>query len=124
MEHILDEYSNQPLSKELYETIKWWEQRRIFYNIPVGLAGLIPFFVFPPSSIRDINFLIFFMGIFVYAFFANLCYCFGWTIDILKSFYFENPTYGKSKSILFALGLIFSILFTLMFSWISLPIFM
>ena len=52
MEHILDEYSKQPLSKELYESIKWWEKRRAFYNLCVGVSGIIPITIFWQSILE------------------------------------------------------------------------
>lgn len=113
MENILDEYNKQPLSKELYESIKWWEKRRILYNIAVGIAAIFPILrlcIF----IESIDYIPFSLGIIVYLCLANICYCFGWGIDILKSFYFKNSTYGKHKSLLLVLGIVFSMLFTLL----------
>jgi poly(A) polymerase Pap1 len=116
MENILDEYSSQSVSKELYESIKWWESRRIFYNIAVGIAGLIPIAILY-DSILQIGFFNSIIGIVIYAILVNICYCFGWGIDILKSFYLENPSYGKSKLTLLVLGVIFSMWFTLTITW-------
>ena len=74
MENILDEYSKNPLSKELYESIKWWERRRIYYNLIVGVAGIGPFiflwFSFGTANISIINIPFLLMGLFVYVFFV------------------------------------------------------
>ncbi|MFK7773854.1 MAG: hypothetical protein AB8F94_17015 [Saprospiraceae bacterium] len=86
MENILDKYSNQPVSEELYESIKWWESRRILFNIAVGISGLIPIYIFW-DAVLEIGFLFSVIGILIYGSLANICYCFGWGIDILKSFY-------------------------------------
>ncbi len=112
MENILDEYSKRPVSNDLYESIKWWEKRRVFYNITVGVAGLIPITIFW-NAIFAIGFFSSMIGIIIYGSLVNTCYCFGWGIDILKSFYLENPSYGKSKLTLLILGVIFSMWFTL-----------
>ncbi|MFK8008654.1 MAG: hypothetical protein AB8H03_20010 [Saprospiraceae bacterium] len=115
MENILDEYSKKTLSKELYESVKWWEKRRIYFNIIVSLAWISPFF-FSWESLGNINVFGLLIAFCTYVCFANLCFCFSWVIDILKSYYFENPKYGSSKTYLFVLGMIFSILITLFFS--------
>jgi len=121
MENILDEYAKKPISKELYKSIAWWEKRRLDFNILVGISGVAPiFFVWFSSGMTKMffeNLLFLFIGIFVYAFFANLCFCFGWAIDVLKSYYYESPTYGKSKSVIFFLGVLFSMIITLIFSF-------
>lgn len=120
MNKILDEYQKTPFSKELYESIKWWEKRRKYYNLAIGIAGLGPIILLQGWSIFFeggtqvnleaifFNILFFLIGFFVYAFFANLCYCFGWSIDILKSYYYKNPSYGQSRDSIFLLGIIFS----------------
>ena len=116
MENILDEYSSQPVSNELYESIKWWESRRIFYNIAVGIAGLIPIAIFW-NTILEIGFFNSLIGIVIYGSLVNICYCFGWGIDILKSFYLDSSSFGKSKLTLLVLGVIFSMWLTLIISW-------
>ncbi len=116
MENILDQYSRRPVSKELYESIKWWESRRFFFNIAVGIAGFIPCSFFF-RTILEIGIFNSSLGIFIYALLANICYCFGWGIDILKSFYLKNPSFGKSKYTLLVLGVIFSIWVTLSTTW-------
>ena len=64
------------------------------------------------------------VGIIIYAALINICYCFGWGIDILKSFYIDTPSFGKSKYTLLVLGVIFSMWFTLTITWyILVPIY-
>ena len=118
MESILDEYSDRAFSKELYESIKWWEKRRIYFNILVGISGLIPLVLsLPHLAIKEIIGV--FIVIFVYGFFVNMCYCFGWASDILKAYYYKTPTFGDYRSLFFGLGLIFSMLTTF---WLTIVI--
>jgi hypothetical protein len=92
--------------------LRWWESRRLHYNLYVGLVGIITWFlvliagsaaVKPGVDFEEPLAMIF--GPFVYGLMANLCYSFGSIIDMI--FYRGRPRVG-----LFKTGLIFSISLT------------
>jgi hypothetical protein len=105
------------------EIIKWWELRRIPFNIAVGVTGVVTCAIiagvdaiaesrfgepldFPNSPIGAI------LGIIGYAIAANVCFSCGWLTEIaVRKIWQEHA--GKFAQISFSLGLLFSMLFTL-----------
>lgn len=99
------------------EVYVWWEQRRIPYNIIVGLGAITSFVLFftfitmsghlqPGEDAEEP------MGLFLAAIFAppinNLCYTVGWIVDILSRAVFKCR--WSISLILFIAGTIFSLL--------------
>lgn len=105
------------------DIIKWWELRRIPYNIAVGLAGIVTcvtiFAVAAIASKRfgdlpawaDPSFSAIF-GVVAYAIGANVCFTAGWFAEIIvRNIWRERA--GAFAEIAFSLGFVFSILLTL-----------
>ena len=74
-----------------YGVVRWWESRRLRFNLYVGAVGLVTWFlvmiagsaaVKPGVDFEEPIAMIF--GPFVYAFMANLCYTLGWIMDIFE----------------------------------------
>jgi len=67
-----------------FDVIFWWERRRLAYNICVGTAGVITLaamaLVHPmgPRVVSDAA-----PVIVVYGLAANVCYTFGWLVDLI-----------------------------------------
>lgn len=63
--------------------LRWWESRRLLYNVVVGVTGLLSLAVvatfasLPPAA----HFRIGWQPIAAYALMANLCYSLGWLIE-------------------------------------------
>ena len=103
-----------------WDIIKWWELRRIPYNAIVGATGVFTLLlIFAAVAIREqvsgVNggsfFLLPFLVI-AYAFAANVCYTGGWVVEIVvRKIWGERA--GAFGEISFALGLVFSVLLTL-----------
>jgi hypothetical protein len=106
------------------EIIKWWELRRIPFNIAVGVTGILTCAIlstvdaiaenrlgeplaFPSSPIGAI------LAIIGYAIAANVCFACGWLTEIIVRKIWQEHA-GKFAQISFSLGLLFSILLTLM----------
>jgi hypothetical protein len=92
--------------------LRWWELRRLRYNLYVGLVGIITWLlvliagsaaVKPGVDFEEPLAMIF--GLFVYGLMANLCYSLGSIIDLI--FY-----RGRPRVQLFKIGLIFSVSLT------------
>ena len=92
------------------QVVKWWERRRLFYNIVVGttglgtlaataLAGVISHgrIEGPPWQLP-----------FVYGIAANIFYTFGWAIELGVERWLKRPVYGFGPA-LFRHGLVFAI---------------
>ena len=94
------------------DIIGWWEQRRLRFNLYVGLMGFVTWWlvliaggaaVKPGVDFEEPLAMIF--GPLFYGIMANVCYTFGWIVDIAV---FR----GTPRKALFRGGLIFSLLLT------------
>ena len=113
--------------------IRWWEDRRLFFNFVVGCVGILTCILmivcaFVSESIvgEAIGLpdgpLLGVFGIFFYAIFANLFYTFGWICELLA----RTMTTTEKSAVLgiksFRTGVTFSILLTLspvVFCWLA-----
>ena len=119
---------SQPSS--VREIIYWWELRRVPFNLAVGIAGLATCITWlislilttmaAPESLNDPELplvpdgLIFaLLGVVLYAIAANVCYTGGWIIEVLL-FGFGRKGDLHFGPLTFTLGLVFSILLTLL----------
>lgn len=99
------------------EVYVWWEQRRIPYNIIVGLGAITSFVLFftfitmsghlqPGEDAEEP------MGLFLAAIFGpplvNLCYTAGWVVEILGRFVFKLR--WRIGVLLYIAGTLFSLL--------------
>jgi hypothetical protein len=94
------------------EVIRWWEERRLSYNAYVGVVGFAAWLlvliagsaaVKPGVDFEEPIAMI--SGPFFCAIFANICYTFGWIVDIAAFC-------GSPRRALFRAGFIFSIVLT------------
>jgi hypothetical protein len=126
-------FQRKPPAVGANAVIRWWESRRIFFNIVIGCAGLITCIllivcavVSEPIVGEAIGLpdgpLLGVFGIFFYALLANLFYTSGSICELLAR---KITTIEKSASFglkLFRAGVTFSILLTLspaVLCWIS-----
>ena len=94
---------------------RWWESRRLTFNLIVGGTGLVTLAaieiiaLLPPLSM---SMRVFWPGVVLYGFFANLFYSFGFVTEaaMQRAWRDETPRVGPA---LFRQGLIFSVGLTL-----------
>jgi xanthosine utilization system XapX-like protein len=108
---------------EPFEILKWWEKRRLPYNLIVGMTGLLTCFIAgivatisykifdEPLGIPDPPFIAVF-GVILFGIAANVCFTGGWIAEIL-AFKLWNEKAAHFGQIAFTLGLGFSVLLTL-----------
>lgn len=90
--------------------IAWWESRRLTYNIIVGLCGIVTLIVAKLCHLAPSTTLI--AGAFAYGIAANLCYTLGWMAELTaRHFHGEKAKHVGTN--LFSLGLLFSMMVTL-----------
>jgi hypothetical protein len=107
----LPDYRRTPWS-----LLRWWESRRLTYNVAVGGAGLVTlgflvlFSVLPPGLPGPV---FVWRGVVVYAVVANLGYCLGWAAELaMRALWKEQaPDAGPA---LFRQGLAFAVGLTLL----------
>ena len=103
--------------KQPWDSIAWWEIRRIPFNLVILAVGLVSVFivaligsrVFDPN--RDIGSP--FLGIVMYAIAANLFYTFGWVTELLWAWGNTART-STVRPKVFRAGLIFCAALTLL----------
>lgn len=94
------------------DLVKWWEARRIRYNLLVGGVGVVTWvlvlFVGSLAVKPGVDFeepFMMIIGPIIYGILANLCYSLGWVVD--TTIYRGNP-----RTVLYKSGLIFSLILT------------
>jgi hypothetical protein len=110
MQPLMGEPSQENISHR--GIIAWWESRRFHYNFYVGLTGAVSWvlvLIAGSAAVKPgVDFeepLAMLVGPFVYALLANICYTFGWMVDI--TFYRGAPRLRLYKT-----GIIFSLVLT------------
>lgn len=112
-----------PAGDSLWEILCWWELRRIPYNVVVGAVGVITCGVIltavaiaselfnEPLGLPDPPILAVF-GVLAYGIAANVCYTGGWVAEwvVRKVWRARAGAFGE---ISFVLGIVFSVLVTL-----------
>lgn len=99
------------------DVIRWWESRRLYYNVivfVVGCISLVTYFAIvgleprPPMEETEIPGLFICMGAFFILIVANICYSGGWILELVAHLAFRRWT-RLLGPIVFAAGLAFSI---------------
>lgn|SRR5689334_4472353 len=95
--------------------IRWWESRRLTFNLVVGVTGLVTLSiitvgVFLPMGVPLTE--LPWRAVLAYGIAANVCYSFGWIAESAVERWLGRETYGVGPA-LFRHGLIFSIGLTL-----------
>jgi hypothetical protein len=94
------------------EIVRWWEARRLRFNLYVGAMGVVTWFlvmiagsaaVKPGVDFEEPLAMIF--GPFIYGFMANVCYTLGWFVDAVL---FR----GAPRTRLYKAGVVFSVVLT------------
>jgi hypothetical protein len=108
-----------------WDAIRWWEARRIIFNLLVGLTGVIATGVFlligrtivqPGEDFEEPLALI--GAVLVYGFMANVCYTLGWITELAWAK--DEPAKSQDFRVrAFRAGLIFSIALTTAPVWIA-----
>jgi len=92
--------------------VKWWEARRLRYNLLVGSVGVVTWFlvlfvgslaVKPGEDFEEPFMMI--IGPIIYGIFANLCFSLGWIVDTISY-------RGRPRILLYKAGLTFSLILT------------
>jgi len=104
--------------EDFKSNIKWWESKRLAFNIIVGSSGILGIFLGLsgsnyPFTLEDL------IGIFIWGIGANILFSLGILVEIFDWYYFKNKIkIRKYRFSLFAIGTVFSFIWTLWFSWI------
>ena len=95
-----------------HDIIRWWEDRRLRYNLSVGLVGFVTWWlvlivgnaaVEPGTDFEEPIMMLF--GPVLYMVMANVCYTLGWIIDVAAY-------RGSPRKEHFRAGFVFSLVLT------------
>ena len=96
---------------------KWWEKRRLRYNIIVGLPGLLILLVdyklnaFHPSTI---------ISAIIIGVIANGCYCLGYLMEYFLKYYFGSTIdFPGKRNTVFWIGVAISIFVLLLLGFVA-----
>lgn len=102
----LDLPLDHPRHPPLLETVRWWERMRLWYNLMVGLVGLIAV----SNLWEEMYHLELLMGVLFYGILANAAYTAGWVADVLVRFYSKGRfSLHGYRVVFFLFGLLFSL---------------
>lgn len=121
-------FPDPPLVRTPLRLLRWWEGRRLTYNLVVGGAGVLTLGVAAliralPGPLHHGGFIPW-QAIVLYGVLANVCYSAGWIVEALIQRWLRRETYGLGPA-LFRHGLVFSVGLTLFpamlitFAWVA-----
>jgi len=103
--------SHATLHEIIGNAIRYWEPRRLIYNLVLGLIVIGYFIAHWPASKTEINFSSV-LALFVLAVLANVCYCAAYIVDLFAQWSDVRPSWFKWRWVLFAVGTSFAAIIT------------
>ena len=101
-EELVDSNTYNNKGDNIRLALTWWEGKRIWFNLSVGLSGLIGLFL---NSLLFNSFEI--IGIIFYGLFANLLYSVGFLLEVFDNYYFKDRLrLNRFRLLLFLAGTI------------------
>ncbi len=100
----------------LSAAIRYWEPRRIFYNLALAVVVVLHIVSGWPSSRESLNFNGLLL-LFALAVLANVAYCAAYVVDIVVQMSGFRDTWLKMRWILFAIGAVFAAILTHFFAF-------
>jgi hypothetical protein len=97
------------------EALKYWEPRRVVYNLVLAGVILVYFALAWPNS-RTFVSLNSFLVLFILAVVANVCYSTAYVIDIFVQLSTLRPLWLRKRWLIFALGTVFAAVITRFFA--------
>ncbi len=103
------------LMRSPLRVVRWWESRRVIYNVIVGTTGLVTLAWLTTVQLLTGHGLFFvpWQAIVAYGAAANVSYTFGWVVENAVERWLKQPVYGLGPA-LFRHGLVFSVGLTLL----------
>jgi hypothetical protein len=99
------------LRESLTDAIRFWEPRRVIYNLVLSLIVVIYFMMGYPASRAALS-IDFILGLFLLAVIANVAYCAAYLADIFVQGSAYRETWQRVRWTLFAIGTTFAAVIT------------
>jgi hypothetical protein len=104
-----------PLREKLSDAIRFWEFRRIFYNLWLAVIVVVSFAVNWPASKSFLEFDQL-LWLFILAVLANVAYCAAYPVDVFAQMSGLRETWRSFRWVLFLVGMLFAGILTRWFS--------
>jgi hypothetical protein len=96
-------------------SIRYWEPRRIVYNLVLGLIVVGYMAAYWPES-RDVVTLDGVLAMFILAVLANVCYCAAYLVDVFAQYSDLRQLWLRWRWVLFAAGMLLAAILTRFFA--------
>ena len=93
------------------DAIRFWEPRRLLYNLALAMIVTAYFVAGYPSS-KSVLSIDFALGLFLLAVAANIAYCAAYLADIFVQASGFRETWQRARWVLFAIGTLFAAIIT------------
>jgi hypothetical protein len=91
----------------LSDAIRYWEWRRVIYNLALSAVVGAVFIAYLPSSRSGLN-LVSIQWLFVLAVLANVAYCAAYVVDLVAQLSAARSTWLRFRWMLLAVGIAFA----------------
>lgn len=105
----------QTIRESVTAAIRYWEPRRLIYNLVLAAVVLIYFGLHYPSSKSTVT-VDFALFLFLLAVLANIAYCAAYPVDVFVSASGYREQWQKHRWIVFLIGLLFAATITRFFA--------
>ncbi|MCW3059018.1 MAG: hypothetical protein JWQ02_839 [Capsulimonas sp.] len=107
-----------PEMRTAWSIVKWWEARRLAYNVIVGVVGFVSLIIFmlvmsAPGILKPGEDAVEPMAIFFAPILINIAYTLGWILEIPCN-WLRRQGSGRTGPALLAIGFCFSLLLMLL----------
>lgn len=99
------------LRESFTSAIRFWEPRRVLYNLALAAVVITYFIVGYPTSKAVLNF-DFALGLFLLAVVANVAYCAAYLADVFVQMSGFREVWERSRWVLFVIGTTFAAIIT------------
>ena len=99
----------------LTNAIRYWEFKRIFYNLVLTAIVIVQFCLQWPASKAVLQFDSI-LGLTILALLANLAYCAAYVVDVIAQFSGHKEIWRRYRWVLFMIGVVFAAMLTYFFS--------
>jgi hypothetical protein len=108
------EMNSTELREYFTDAIRFWEPRRVVYNLVLAAIVIAYFFAGYPSS-KGVLSMDFALGLFRLAVAANVAYCAAYLVDIFLQAFWISRVLGVPRWIVFVIGTAFAAVITRLF---------
>jgi len=99
--------SNVTVRDIITDAIRYWEPRRILYNVVLLLVVVATYFLQPAAVLRVTAFELL-LQLFLLAVLANVTYCAAYPVDLLVQLSAFRPTWLRVRWVLLLIGVLFA----------------